>query len=359
MTCKLHLQDGTQWEAESFGAITNASGEVVFATGMIGYPESLTDPSFKGQILTLTYPLIGNYGVPDKSFWESDRVMISGLIVSEYIDTPSHFQSKRTLAAWLKDENVPLIQIKDTRKLTQHIRDNGSVLGKIIFKKSIDFYDPNSENLVVKVSTTTPQYYPSLNKHAKTIVLIDCGAKRNILNSLIRRGVSVLVIPWNYNLFSSSNQEEIKRYLKNKKLDGILISNGPGDPTLVTETIEIIRKALENKIPTLGICLGHQLLTLAAKGSTRKLTYGHRSQNQPCILEGTSRCYITTQNHGFAVDEIPTGFKKWFTNANDQSNEGVIHTLLPFMSVQFHPEATPGPYDTEWIFDYFIEKITT
>ena len=359
MNCQLHLKDGTAWEATSHGKAISTSGEVVFATGMMGYPESLTDPSFTGQILTLTYPLIGNYGVPDKSFWESDRVMISGLIVSEYIDTPSHFQSKRTLAAWLKDENIPLIQIKDTRKLTQHIRDNGSVLGKIIFKKPIDFYDPNTENLVAKVSTTTLQYYPSRDKNAKTIVLIDCGAKRNILNSLMRRNISVLVTPWNYDLFSVSNQEEIKTYLKNKKIDGILISNGPGDPTYVKETIAIIQQALENKTPTLGICLGHQLLTLAAKGTTAKLTYGHRSQNQPCILEGSSRCYITTQNHGFAADEIPTGFKKWFTNANDQSNEGIIHTSLPFMSVQFHPEATPGPYDTEWIFDFFLEKINT
>lgn len=356
---KLYLKDGSMWEGTSYGANTNVSGEVVFATGMMGYPESLTDPSFKGQILVLTYPLIGNYGVPDRSLWESDKVMISGLIVSEYIDTPSHFQSKKTLAAWLKDEKIPLLQIKDTRRLTQHIRDKGSMLGKIIFNNDIHYYNPNTENLVAQVSTPTIRYYPSVQKKAKTIVIIDCGTKNNILRSLSRRNVSVLVIPWNFDIFKFSNQDEIKSHLGRKEIDGVLISNGPGDPTYVTETTAIIQRALENKIPTLGICLGHQLLTLAAKGSTVKLRYGHRSQNQPCLLVGSPRCYITTQNHGFAVDEIPAGFKKWFVNANDQSNEGIIHETLPFMSVQFHPEATPGPFDTEWVFDYFLKKITS
>jgi len=356
----LHLQNRTEWTGLSFGALTSTSGEIVFSTGMMGYPEGLTDPSFKGQILVLTYPLIGNYGVAEKAFWESDKIMVSGLIVSEYIDTPSHFQSRTTLAEWFQRENIPLIQVKDTRKLTQHIRDNGSTLGKIIITKDIGYYDPNQENLVDQVSIKSIQYYGSSNPRAKTIVLIDCGSKRNILNSLLRRGVSVFVVPWDYDFFQPKNQVEMKQLRKSTAsalFDGVLISNGPGDPTFVSHTIDIIKHALAEKIPTLGICLGHQLLSLAAGGNTSKLKYGHRSQNQPCIMEKTPRCYITTQNHGFAVSEFPRGFNKWFTNANDQTNEGIIHTKLPFMSVQFHPEATPGPYDTEWIFDYFLEKL--
>lgn len=365
MKAKLILKDGMTFDALSFGAPVSSAGEVVFSTGMMGYPEGLTDPSFTGQILTLTYPLIGNYGVPSKHFWEADRLMVSGLIVSEYIDTPSHFQSKSTLAKWFKDEKIPLIQIKDTRALTQHIRDSGSLLGKIIidpFEKTlghpeqgrtddneISYYDPNTENLVAKVSTQDILTYPSHGKKAKRIVLIDCGAKRNIIRALSSRDVDITVVPWNYDFLDKKNKELV--------FDGIIISNGPGDPKFVQETITIIKKALAQKIPTLGICLGNQVLTLAAGGDTEKLKYGHRSQNQPCIMVGTKRCYITTQNHGFAVSRIPAGFKPWFINANDNSNEGIIHTNHPFMSVQFHPEATPGPHDTEWIFDYFLERI--
>lgn len=367
---RLYLQDGTRWEAESFGAAQSISGEVVFSTGMLGYPEGLTDPSFKGQILILTYPLIGNYGVPDKALWEADQLMISGLIVSSYIDTPSHFQSKQTLAGWLREENIPLIQIKDTRMLTQHIRDKGSTLGKIIFTKDIAYYDPNKENLVAQVSIEKLIYYQSKKKNAPTVLLIDCGAKRNIINSLLKRNVSVVVVPWNFDPFSQEGQTKIRTVILNsrpssrgarhdKLFDCILISNGPGDPTYVKETIATVKQAIDNKIPTMGICLGHQLLTLATGGGIDKLKYGHRSQNQPCIMEGSPRCYITTQNHGFVVNEIPLGFKPWFTNANDQTNEGIIHEKLPFMSVQFHPEATPGPYDTEWLFDYFLERINT
>lgn len=354
----LHLQDGTKWEAESFGAPFSNSGEVVFSTGMMGYPEGLTDPSFKGQILTLTYPLVGNYGVPDHSLWEADKLMVSGLIVSNYNDTPSHFQSQHTLAKWFKDEGLPLVQIKDTRQLTQHLRDNGSVLGKIVIDKDREYYDPNHENLVAQVSTKDVQYYPSSNQKAKTIVLIDCGTKRNIIKSLRRRDVSVIVVPWDFDPFTEEGQQVLKDVTKGDgKFDGLFISNGPGDPTYVKKTIETIKKSMDLKLPTMGICLGHQLLTLAAGGTTGKLKYGHRSQNQPCIMEGSPRCYITTQNHGFAVEDYPNGFNKWFTNANDQTNEGIIHAKLPFMSVQFHPEATPGPYDTEWLFDYYLERI--
>ncbi|MDO8503372.1 MAG: glutamine-hydrolyzing carbamoyl-phosphate synthase small subunit [bacterium] len=345
---KLIFEDKTVFTGMSFGAPVGRAGEVVFSTGMVGYPESLTDPSYKGQILVLTYPLIGSYGVPNRTFWESDSIMVSGLVVGSYIDTPSHFQSCRTLAEWLRGEKIPLLEIKDTRLLAQKIRDRGTLLGKIVFDKDIPFYDPNKENLVAQVSgkkviLQKPHSAPS----AKTILLIDCGAKRNIQRKLSERGVNVIIVPWNFDPFAKQGIS----------FDGIVVSNGPGDPKYVDKTIATIKKALDLKIPLLGICLGHQLLSLAAGGNTKKLKYGHRGQNQPCIMEGSPRCFITTQNHGFAVSEIPPGFKPWFTNANDSSNEGMIHRRYPFMSVQFHPEAAPGPVDTEWIFDYFLEKI--
>ncbi len=346
MVGRLILEDGTTLVGEGYGAGSPSAGEVVFSTGMTGYPESLTDPSYKGQILIFTYPLIGNYGVSDKSFWESDKIMVSGLIVSSYIDTPSHFQSKRTLSEWFAQEKIPILEIKDTRALTQKIRSHGTMLGKIIFDRDVKFYDPNLDNLVAEVSTKKVTKNSKNGK--KTVILIDCGAKRNIERSLVNRSVNVVTVPWDYDPFTSSNTI---------KFDGVVISNGPGDPKQATKTIETVKKALDKKVPILGICLGHQLLTLAAGGDTRKLKYGHRSQNQPCLMEESKRCYITTQNHGFAASKIPQGFKPWFTNANDGTNEGIIHKNLPFMSVQFHPEATPGPVDTEWVFDYFLEKI--
>ncbi len=347
MTSKLVLKDESTFEGKSFGSQKSVSGEVVFSTGMVGYPESFTDPSYTGQILILTYPLIGNYGVFEKTFWESNKIQISGLIVSDYINTPSHFQSIISLSEWLKKENIPALVIKDTRFLTQKIRTTGTLLGKIIFDtlsgKDIPLRDPNTENLVAQVSTKTISEEGS---GKKTVLLYDCGAKENIRRSLLKRNVRVITVPWNYDPFK-----------KGQPFDALIISNGPGDPKLVKETIAIVKKALDKKIPTLGICLGHQILALAAGGDTYKLKFGHRSQNQPCLLVGSKRCFITTQNHGFAVGKIPPGFKPWFTNANDNSNEGIIHEKLPFMSVQFHPEATPGPTDAEWVFDYFLEKI--
>jgi len=358
MKATLQLKDGATFEAESFGSHTSSSGEVVFSTGMMGYPEGLTDPSFKGQLLVLSYPVIGNYGVPDKNLWESEQLMVKGLVVSNYIDTPSHFQSQSSLSTWFRNEKIPLIQIKDTRLLTQHIRDNGSVLGRIIIDEEIEYYDPNKENLVEQVSTKKLHFYPSTSENTKTILLLDCGAKRNIIKSLQKRNVSIVVAPWDFDPFTNIGQKMLEEATNGRRdFDGLFISNGPGDPTYVTKTIQIIKKALDLKIPTMGICLGHQLLTIAAGGKTTKLKYGHRSQNQPCLMEGTPRCYITTQNHGFAADEIPKDFKKWFTNANDGTNEGIIHTKLPFMSVQFHPEATPGPFDTEWLFDFYLDKL--
>lgn len=354
---KLILEDGSTFEGKSFGAQKPMAGEVVFSTGMTGYTESLTDPSYKGQILILTYPLIGNYGVPDKRFWESDKIHASGLIVSNYIDTPSHFQSKQTLGKWLAQENIPALEVADTRFLTQKIRTKGTMLGKIIFKKDIKFYDPNKDNLAAQVSTKKVIEQGSGNKK---ILLIDCGVKQNIVRYLLKRDIKVTIAPWNFDPFAETRPQRSEAPdLRGRKLDfdGIIISNGPGNPKMADKTIETVKKAINKRVPILGICLGNQILALAAGGDTQKLKFGHRSQNQPCILEGSSRCYITTQNHGFAVSKIPKGFKTWFTNANDGSNEGIIHTKLPFMSVQFHPEANPGPVDTEWIFDYFLSKI--
>lgn len=346
MRATLLLEDGSLFKGISFGSPKSTSGEVVFSTGMVGYPESLTDPSYFGQILILTYPLIGNYGVPEKKLWESDRIHVKGLIVSHYIDTPSHYQSTQTLGQWLKREKIPLLEIDDTRILAQKLRAKGTMLGKIIIGKDVPFYDPNKENLVAKVSTK--QILVTKNgKGGKRILLFDCGAKRNIGRCLVKRNAIVTTVPWDYNPFNG-----------NKRFDAIVVSNGPGDPKMADKTIQTLKRALEEKIPILGVCLGNQLLALAAGGDTYKLKFGHRSQNQPCLLVGSPRCFITTQNHGFAVsDKLPPHFKPWFVNANDGSNEGIIHEKLPVMSVQFHPEASPGPTDTEWIFDFFLKRL--
>ncbi len=346
METKLILSDGSTYDGKSFGAPISRSGEVVFATGMTGYPQAFTDPSFAGQILIMTYPLLGNYGVPEKALWESEKVQIAGLIVSNYIDTPSHFQSKMSLAKWLQKAKVPALEIKDTRALTQHLRNKGVMLGKMIIDKDIPQTDPNEANLVAQVSTKKVTTFLPTGKPTKTIVMLDCGAKENITRCFTKRGVKVIRVPWDYDPFAEG-----------VKFDALFISNGPGDPKMADKTILTIKKSLEKKVPTLGICLGNQLLALAGGGDTYKLKYGHRSQNQPCIMVKSKRCYITTQNHGFAIKDVPAGFEPWFVNANDQTVEGIIHKKYPFMSVQFHPEATPGPMDTEWIFDYFLEKI--
>ncbi len=340
----LTLSDGTKYEGISFGAHTNVAGEAAFTTGMTGYTESLTDPSYKGQILIFSYPLIGNYGVQPRHTWESGRIQTAGIVVSTYNETPSHWSSKSPLASWLVKENIPAIQIKDTRAIIQRMRDRGAMLATLTFGKSrLEMHDPNSENLAAQVSTKQ-MYIEGTGKHK--IVLVDCGVKRNIQRCLLSRDVTLITVPYNYNPFSA-----------NMDFDGLLISNGPGDPKQVTETIRTVRTAIQRKVPTLGICLGNQILALAAGGDTYKLKFGHRGQNQPCSLDGTKKCYLTTQNHGFAVGKIPKGFRAWFTNANDGTNEGIVHEKLPFLSVQFHPEANPGPTDTEWIFDEFIENI--
>ena len=354
MLARLILKDGEIFEGTSFGYGEAKSGELVFSTGMVGYPESLTDPSYEGQILVCTYPIIGSYGVPSQKDWESSRIHVSGLIVSQYIDTPSHFQSQISLGDWLKKEKIPGVIISDTRYLTQKLRDGGAQLAKIIFDKDIVFDDPNKKNLVDVVSTKNVIKENYLidgrlednKKRFKTIILIDCGVKKNIIRSLLARGVRVITVPWDFDIFS----------LK-EKIDGVIVSNGPGDPKKADVTINTVKKILAKKIPLLGICLGNQILALAAGGDTYKMKFGHRGQNQPCVLVGTKRCYLTTQNHGFAIGKIPEGFSPWFINANDSTNEGIIHKNYPFMSVQFHHEASPGPTDTGWVFDYFLKKI--
>lgn len=339
MTGKLILKDNTIIEGQSFGAIKSVSGEVVFATGMTGYPEALTDPSFRGQILVLTYPLIGNYGIPEKKYWESGRMQIAGLIVSNYINTPSHFEVQETLGYSLKKEQIPALEIRDTRFLTQKLRAQGVILGKIILGNDCLFHDPNQDNLASEVSLKKPRI---MGRGNKRVILIDCGTKRNIERELVGRGFQVMVVPWNFDPFQTK-----------LRFHGLVISNGPGDPKMLQETISVVKKAVAKRLPIFGICLGNQLLALAAGGDTKKLKFGHRGQNHPVRLWGSEKLYLTTQNHGFVVSKIPAGFKGWFVNANDGTNEGIIHKSLPFMSVQFHPEAAPGPMDTSWLFDKF------
>ena len=347
-TSLLVLEDGTIFEGKAFGANNSTAGEVVFATGMVGYDLSLTDPSYRGQILTFTYPLIGNWGVPPKDHWESERIQAAGLVISDLATAPSHWQSERTLDKWLKDEGIPGIYDIDTRRLTQKLREKGVMLGKIVTdNKDVKIYNPNLTNLVAEVSPQKVTIHQGSANSVK-IGLLNCGAKRNIMRNLIARGATVYELPWDYDPFEN-----------NLPIDGLIISNGPGDPKMADKSIAIIQKSLKKKLPTFGICLGNQLLALAAGGNTFKLKFGHRAQNQPTIQVGTKRCYITTQNHGFAVDEkkLPDGFKRWFFNANDNTNEGMIHEKLPFSSIQFHPEANPGPKDTEFLFDYFLHEV--
>lgn len=347
---KLHLKDGTVFEGESFGAPIAKDkpvhGEVVFSTGMTGYVESLTDPSFAGQILVCTYPLIGNYGVPADKYFESKKIQVAGLIVSEYCQEYSHSDAVKSLGDWLKESGVPAIQGIDTRALTKKLREHGVMLGHLAYRptRSIEsFIDPNEENLVAKVSPRAVHVYG--NGPIK-IIAVDCGMKENIVRSLARPEVTLVRVPWDYDFTKDS-------------YDALFISNGPGDPTRCGATIGHIKAAMKDSKPILGICLGNQLLALAAGASTYKLKYGHRGQNQPCVDAQTGRCYITSQNHGFAVDEktLPTDWKVWFTNANDGSNEGIRHKTKPWRSVQFHPEASPGPTDTAWIFDEFLAQL--
>ena len=348
---KLILEDGTEFEGKSFGSEKSIAGEVVFYTAMVGYPESLTDPSYTGQILVSTFPMIGNYGVPNNStthgihnFFESEKIHISGLIISDYSFEYSHWNAIKSLGDWLKENNVPGLYDIDTRALTKILREKGSMLGKIEFENEpVDFYDPNLENLVANVSISESKEYGDGNFK---VILVDCGTKNNILRCLINRGAKVKRVPWNYDYTS-------------EEFDGLFISNGPGDPAMCDITVKYLAKALQKNKPIMGICLGNQLLARAAGANTYKLKYGHRSHNQPVLLNGTNRCFITSQNHGYAIanDTIPAEWEELFINVNDQTNEGIRHKTKPFFSTQFHPEACSGPVDTEFLFDDFIENI--
>lgn len=348
---KLVLNDGKEFEGYSFGFEDSVAGEVVFNTAMTGYPESLTDPSYKNQILVLTYPLVGNYGVPSEKeedkmfqFYESEEIQVSGLIVSEYSQEYSHWNAERSLSDWLKAYKVPGIYGIDTRELTKHLREHGSQLGKIIFdEKDVPTYDPNLENQVDKVSVKQKEVYGN-GKHK--IVLVDCGVKNNIVRHLLKRDTTVVRVPWDYDF----HQEEY---------DGLFISNGPGNPEFCEVTINNIKKAYEQEKPIFGICMGNQLMGMATGANVYKLKYGHRSHNQPVLLLGTPKSYVTSQNHGYAINNDSLG-KDWeplFLNLNDDTNEGMRHKTKPFFSTQFHPEASSGPTDTEFLFDRFIENI--
>ena len=367
---RLILDDGTEFCGWSFGYEANAVGEVVFNTAMTGYPESLTDPSYAGQILVTTYPLIGNYGVPETGgeplpkFMESERIHVKALVVADYSEKYSHWNAKESLAEWLKREKIPAITGIDTRRLTQRLRESGVMRGRIIISENSDYSehaDYGSINWVEQVSckeviTYKPDPTAAANSSLFTlhssfprVVLIDCGVKANIIRCLVNRGVEVIRVPWDYDF----NQLDF---------DGLFLANGPGDPEQCNKTVEHIRTFLNNPNvrPLMGICLGNQLLARAAGAKTYKLKYGHRSHNQPVQLVGTTRCFITSQNHGYAVDAstLPADWEPLFVNMNDGSNEGIRHKTMPWFSAQFHPEACSGPTDTEWMFDEFVRQVS-
>ncbi len=352
MDACLVLHDGATFAGRAFGSRASVAGEVVFNTGMVGYNESLTDPSYRGQILTFTSPHIGNYGVPDARHgedglpanFESGRVQACGVVVASLVREPSHWSSRRDLDAWLAEQGVCGIEGVDTRALTQHLRDGGAMLGKIVVKDAdVAWDDPNRRNLVAEVSPRECRDYGS---DGPRVVLVDTGVKTSIVRNLVQCGARVLRVPWDYDFFG-------------EKFDGLFLGNGPGDPTMAEKAVVHVRRALFERVPVFGICLGHQILALAAGAATYKLKFGHRGHNQPCVEVGTRRCYITSQNHGFAVraETLPEGWREWFVNANDGTNEGIRHEYKPARSVQFHPEAAPGPVDTAHLFQRFIEMV--
>ena len=376
----LILDDGTKFQGYSFGYEKPVAGEVVFNTAMTGYPESLTDPSYAGQLMVLTYPLIGNYGVPPRTFqpnglstfMESEKIHVEAMIISDYSSEYSHWNAQCSLGDWLKEEQSPGIYGIDTRALTKKLREHGVMMGRIEFndgsdtKKEefpkygeINYVDEvsckdiivysGSESRTFSVDTPAEELnaqFATFNPELKRVVLLDCGVKHNIIRSLLKRNLTVVRVPWNYDFNALA-------------YDGLFLSNGPGDPDTCDAAVQNIRKALSGDKPVCGICMGNQLLAKAGGASIYKLKYGHRSHNQPVRMVGTDKCYITSQNHGYAVDGDTLGsdWEPLFVNMNDGTNEGIRHKTKPFFSSQFHPEACSGPTDTDFMFDKFADLL--
>lgn len=364
---KLILEDGSVFDGVGFGFPSEIAGEVVFNTGMVGYTETLTDPSYRGQILCMTYPLVGNYGVPSfdvkdeyelPKFFESDRIQVRALIVHDLSDIASHWSCIKTLDQWLHEEKVPGIFGIDTRALTKKLRVNGVMMGAVVvskdyiddsrLKKALTSAKYEGLNFMPEVSTEKPQEYG--DKVKDCIVVLDTGVKYSIIRNIMRTGYRVVRLPWD------ATFEQLMSYSPK----GVVISNGPGDPKVCTETIKTATKLIKESTPTLGICLGNQILALAGGADTYKLKFGHRGQNKPCIDRRNNRVYVTSQNHGYGINPKSlgkTGFKVWFANADDDTVEGIEHKTKPIIAVQFHPEASPGPYDCMYVFDRFKEVI--